>query len=248
MIQKIIRAIVVDDEQDAREILCMLLEDIPEVQVIGTADRVDRASTLVLDQNPDLIFLDIEMPEKSGFDMIHELEYFDQSPAIIFTTAFNKYAIDAIRHAAFDYLLKPINRSELQKSIQRYLHVQHEKSFAQKTHMLLEHLYPKQLRYKTLQGYVFIRPDEIAYCVADGNYTNLYLKDDKKIFVSEYLSVVEQPLPVDQFCRISRSVIINLQFLFHINKQKKKCQIKRGSKLNEFAMSAKGLTLLEKKM
>lgn len=248
MSQEIIKAIVVDDEKDARELLCMLLEDIPEVHVIGTASSVDDASTLVLDKNPSLIFLDIEMPEKSGFDMIHELGYFDQNPSIIFTTAFNKYAIDAIRYAAFDYLLKPINRSELNKTIQRYLHVQHEKTFAQKTHMLLEHLHPKQLRYKTLHGYAFVRPDEIAYCVADGNYTNVYLTDDKKIFVSDYLSGVDASLPADQFCRISRSVIINLQFLFQINKKKRICQIKLGSKINEFAMSANGLILLEKKI
>lgn len=133
MESKIVRSVIIDDEPDACELLSALLSDFPNLEVLGCANSVDQGIKLILDGKPDLVFLDIEMPGKNGFDLIHELDFFDRNPYIIFTTAYNEYAIEAIKHAAFDYLLKPIKRIELYKSVERLKRKQKITSFQEQS-------------------------------------------------------------------------------------------------------------------
>lgn len=240
-----LKSIIIDDEPDACELLSMLLSEIDDIEVLGTAFNVDDGVKLVLETNPDVIFLDIEMPEKNGFDLIHELDYFDQEPIIIFTTAYNEYAIDAIRHAAFDYLLKPIKRVELLKSVNRLKHQQKITSLKEKSQALFQQLNPRHLRFKTINGFVVLKQEDITHCLADGNYTTIYTKGDNKLLVTAYLSSVYDQLPQEHFFRISRSVIINFNLLHRVNRKLKQCELKVDGKLIHLPITQKRIAELD---
>jgi two-component system LytT family response regulator len=115
-----IRCLVVDDEQGAQEVLIKLLKQYPEISVEQICFNVDEAIDAIFEHQPDLLFLDVQMPNKSGFDLINEIKPFQLKPTVIFTTAYDKYAIQAIKASAFDFLLKPIVPSELKDAIFRY--------------------------------------------------------------------------------------------------------------------------------
>jgi DNA-binding LytR/AlgR family response regulator len=240
-----IRAIIVDDEEDAHDLLTFLLNKIEDIQIVGQANNVDTAIQLILEHKPEIIFLDIEMPGKSGFDLIHELDHFDHNPTIIFTTAYNEYAIEAIRHAAFDYLLKPIGRLELGKAIERYKHRRNSLNFQDQSSMLIKQLYPRQLRYRTINGFVVIRPEEVIYCMADGNYTMIFMQGDNRVMVTAYLSTVFNQLPKEDFFRISRSIVINLNLLHRVNRKTKQCELKIDGQHLHFPIAAKHIAVLE---
>jgi len=240
-----IRSIIIDDEPDACELLSALLSDIPSLDVIDCAYSVDDGIKMILDSNPDVVFLDIEMPGKNGFDLIHELDFFNQEPTIIFTTAYNEYAIDAIRHAAFDYLLKPIKRVDLLKSIERLKHQNKVSSFTDKSKTLFQQLNPRHLRFKTVNGFVVLKQEDILYCLADGNYTTIFTQDDNNILVTSYLSTVYEQLPQDGFFRISRSVVINIGFLHRVNRKLKNCELKVRGKLIHLPITQKSIERID---
>lgn len=240
-----LKSIIIDDEPDASELLFLLLSEIDDIEVSGTARNVDDGVKLVLETNPDVIFLDIEMPGKNGFDLIHELDFFDQEPVIIFTTAYNEYAIDAIRHAAFDYLLKPIKRVELLKSVNRLKHQQKLTSLKEKSQTLFQQMNPRHLRFKTINGFVVLKPEDITHCLADGNYTTIFTSGDNKLLVTAYLSSVYDQLPKDNFFRISRSVIININLLHRVNRKLKQCELQVDGKLIHLPITQKSISEID---
>jgi len=240
-----LKSIIIDDEPDACELLSVLVDQIPEIDVAGCANSVDEGIKLVLDKKPDLIFLDIEMPGKNGFDLIHELDFFDQDPTIIFTTAHNAYAIDAIKHAAFDYLLKPISRIELLKSIERLKQQHKHSNFKDKSNALFQQLNPRHLRFKTVNGFAVLKEEDIVYCLADGNYTTIFTQGDNNILVTSYLSTVYDQLPQSEFFRISRSVVININLLHRVNRKLKKCELNVNGKLIHLPITQNSIDKLD---
>lgn len=240
------KTIIVDDEPEARELLSFLLSDYPEIDIKGKAENVDEAIALLLKLKPDLVFLDIEMPNKSGFDFLNEIKDFEMNPTIIFVTAFNQYAIEAFKFAAFDYLLKPIESLELAKTLERLKSGTKEKVLSQQTNVLFSELSLKKVKFKTVNGFVLIDPQDIAYCIAEGNYCNIFLKSGEKIFVSSYLADVFSLLPFHDFFRISRSVVVNLKLLQRVNRKSKKCQIIVNDKKVHFLISKRAIMELEK--
>jgi len=236
-----LRSIIVDDEPDACEVLSVLLTEIPDIELAGCASSVDDGIQLILKTDPDVIFLDIEMPAKNGFDLIHELDSYDHEPTIIFTTAFNEYAIDAIRHAAFDYLLKPVRRAELVRSLGRLKHRNKASSLKDQSHALFEHMNPRHIRFKTVNGFAVLKKDDIIYCIADGNYTTIHTLGDNSTLVTSYLSTVFDQLPKEGFLRISRSVIININMLHRVNRKLKKCELNVDGKLIHLPITQKSI-------
>jgi len=238
------KALIVDDETEAREVMTLLLSDFDEIEIVGEACDGEEALEKTILFKPDIVFLDIEMPNKSGFDYIRELKNYNLDIGVIFVTAFNKYAIEAFKYAAFDYLLKPIERVELLKTIQRFKSNQREKLFSEKSKLLFEKINYQQIKLKTINGFVLINPFEVAYGVADGNYANVFMKNGDKVFVSCYLSDVLGKLPSDMFFRISRSVFINLNLLRRVNKKNRKCQIEIQSKKIHFSLTSRAISEL----
>jgi two-component system LytT family response regulator len=211
-----ITTIIIDDETPARNNLRLLLNKYcPEVNVINEYSSADEAFAGIIQHKPDLIFLDIEMPNKSGFELIKELRSVGSTVKIIFVTAYDHYAIKALRYSAIDYLLKPIEVSDLIFAVGRVRVTSDQNT---RLTYLLENLQTKdhssqKLMVPDREGMHFIELSGISYCLADGNYTYITLKNGKKIHSSKTLKEFEDLLPDSLFFRIHNSTIINLNLV-----------------------------------
>jgi two-component system LytT family response regulator len=206
-----IEAIIVDDEKSGREGLKILLQKhFPKILVIETCETLDQAIDAIKTKNPRLVFLDIEINDRYGFELFN---YFDQIDfKVIFVSAFDKYAIKAIRCNALDYLLKPVNADDLKIAISRL----EESGWAPTNNLLINNLKANNLdkiAVPTREGYSFIDTAEIVRCEADINYSVIHLKTGLKIVSSKSLGEYELLLDTANFMRIHKSHIINLQHI-----------------------------------
>jgi len=221
---KEITAVIVDDEKLARELLKSLIEKhIPDLVITGEAGSADEAVELIRNTGPEIIFLDINMPGKNGFEVVGEIQDLSVIPKIIFVTSFDKYAINAVKCAAFDYLLKPVKAEELLDCFTRYLRVRSEENIHKSVDALMKHLKRNKLLFTTRTGCFFIDPRTIIYVQADGNYSHIYLTDGSKKTVTVNIGEIITMVDEAKFTRISRSTIINNTFLSELNKSDKTC-------------------------
>ncbi len=221
-----ISCFLVDDEEDARKLLSRLLHRIPMVQVKGEAGSVDEALPLIISTRPDLLFLDVQMPEKNGFVLLESLKNLTVKPVVIFVTAHIEYAIHALKAAAFDYLLKPVSFDELAAALNRYRAEKWHDDYQNKIDLLLNTLSkPDKKSFNTRTGYIFIDPAEVIFCEADTNYTSLYMGKDRKEIVTVNLGKVEEMFLSHQFLRISRSHLINLRYLSKADRKARTCEL-----------------------
>jgi len=219
-----IRALIVDDEEGARNLLERLLNRIPGIIVCGKAASADEALEMVLINTPDLVFLDVQMPEKNGFQLVDYFKKYLLNTTVIFVTAHAEFAINALKVSAFDYLLKPVIMNQLTETILRFKAEKHLASKDRKVDLLLEMANkPCKLKFNTRSGYILVSPDEIMYCEADVNYTSIYFSSDNREIVTINLGRLEEILSPYSFFRISRSILINTIFLKKADRQKKKC-------------------------
>lgn len=208
-----IKAIIVDDEPYCCETIASLLEDYcPEVEVTGIYQNGADALTAILKQSPDLVFLDVEMPKMNGFEMLEQLPSINFD--IIFTTSYDQYALKAIRFSAIDYLLKPVDREELQKAVQKVM-LRSQRTIAQQVEILMQKLHHpaksiSKIALPTMEGLQMIPVDQIISCESDSNYTILLLKNKKRLTVSATLKEIEESLGDHSFARVHRSYLVNL--------------------------------------
>jgi two-component system, LytTR family, response regulator len=243
----ILRALIVDDEEGARNIMDHLLQRIPGIEVIGKVASVDEAAALMTVAVPDLVFLDVQMPEKDGFQLVDYLQKYFVSTHVIFVTAHAEYAINAMKVAAFDYLLKPVMMSELQETILRYKATKYRDSVLAHNETFPDKgAAPVKLKFNTRTGYILISPEEIMYCEADVNYTSVYFGKNQREVITVNLGKVEEMLASYPFYRISRSVLINQHFLSSADRQKKQCVLAKGDERITLEMSPSHLRELEK--
>ena len=209
-------AIIVDDELDSITTLKWELEGFDNIiEVIATFQDPLIAVSTIKQKRPDVLFLDIQMPKMSGFELLENVQgYFN---FIIFITAYDEYAIEAIKVSAIDYILKPIEASVLKKCIDRLSEVSFKESVPEQLELLLQQLNNKnkidKIALPTMDGLEFVKPSEIKYCKSDGNYTFVFLKSNKNILVSKTLKEIELSLTQRNFFRIHHSYLINLNFL-----------------------------------
>ncbi len=192
-----------------------LVEFCPDIDVIGTAQKPEEAILLIRQHNPDVIFLDIEMPRMSGFRMLDELN--DMHFEIIFTTAYNHYAVDAIRVKAFDYLMKPVGIKELQNAVERLLkHISEKTGTRTEVPKVYHPGYKNQeekISIPTNDGLEFIPIKTIVHIVSSSNYSKIFLNDGKSIFVTRLLGEFEDMLAPYNFFRVHNSHLINLSYI-----------------------------------
>ncbi len=211
-----IRSIIIDDEADARESLRLLLQKYcPMVEVISSCAGPEEGILDIQQKKPDLVFLDIQMPAMSGFDLLERVDH--TSFQVIFVTAYDQYAIKAIRFSALDYLLKPVDVEELISAVKRVSNLLTDpppKDYSELFHNI-RHQFGKsdKLAVPTTTGLVFVDLQEIIYCKASGSYTQLILKGKKPIIVSKKLKDFTNILDPGIYCRVHHSAIINLNHI-----------------------------------
>jgi two-component system, LytTR family, response regulator len=208
-----ITATIVDDEPDCCESLVMLLERYcPEVKVLDICYAAETAIQSIKEQEPQILFLDIEMPFMNGFEMLEKLGSINFE--LIFTTSYDQYAIKAIRFSALDYLLKPVDREELQKAVQKAAQ-RNQHPLSQQLDLLIQKLKNpiiaiNKIAIPTMEGFQLIAVESIISCESQGNYTHLFLKDKRKVIASRNLKDTEEMLEDYPFIRVHHSHIVNI--------------------------------------
>jgi two-component system LytT family response regulator len=208
-----IKAIIVDDEPYCCETLATLLERYcPQVTVAAICYSGKEALTAIKEQQPQILFLDIEMPQMNGFELLERLP--EIGFELIFTTSYDQYAIKAFHFSALDYLLKPIDREELQKAVQKVMQ-RLQKPLPQQLEILLQKInHPtsaiQKIALPTMEGLQMIATDSIIRCESDSNYTIFFLKNKQKLIVSRTLKEVEEMLEEHAFLRVHNSYLVNL--------------------------------------
>jgi two-component system LytT family response regulator len=201
------RVLVIDDERLARQELKKLLKKHQEIEVVGEATNADEAKELIKKLHPDLIFLDIHMPGKSGFDLLEEM---DEVPRVIFVTAFDEYAIEAFRVNALDYLLKPVEPNLLSDAIDRVFKIEQseKKQIIDDSRLSSE----SQIFLKDGDKCWFVTLKDVRMFESEGNYVRVYFNNFKPLILKS-LNNLEKRLDEDTFFRVNRKFIINLRWV-----------------------------------
>ncbi|MBI9052181.1 MAG: response regulator transcription factor [Bacteroidales bacterium] len=210
--------IIIDDEKNAREALSKIIERYfdTKLKILYAADSIKEAVFAINKYNPDIVFLDIEMPEENGFKLF---EYFDiYNFEVIFTTAYKQYAIDAIKFAALDYLLKPINYIDLRDVLTRLDKKESNSSNAVQIEAFLNNLNPdpgnfNKIALPTLDGFQLEKVNNIVFCQAEENYCKIFTNRNEVILVARTLKNIEELLPEEIFFRIHKSYLVNMNYI-----------------------------------
>lgn len=211
-------AILIDDEKNSRDALQKKLQShCPEIKIAAVCNNGIEGIAAIKQNRPDIVFLDIEMPHMNGFTMLEQLneKYFD----IIFTTAYNQYAINAIRCGAFDYLVKPVDINELKAVVKRVAEKKQHSTITERLNILLDQLQqpsatkPKKIAVATHEGLELVAVDVIIYMEAEGNYTRLYFTEQKPLLASKTLKEFEDLLDGTGFFRIHNASLVNLLYV-----------------------------------
>ncbi|MEP6951710.1 MAG: LytTR family DNA-binding domain-containing protein [Ginsengibacter sp.] len=211
-----INAILIDDELNSLQNLQQKLAGFcPDINIVAISQKPEEGILLIKQHQPDVVFLDIEMPRMSGFRMLEELDEYDFD--IIFTTAYNHYSIDAIRISAFDYLVKPIGIEDLQQAVER-LHKTRSKQTKEKVDILKRSLSDNRsqedkIAISTSEGIEFVPIKNILHIESKSNYSKIYLPENKSILVTKILKDFEEMLHPYNFYRVHNSHLINLNYI-----------------------------------
>jgi len=225
---RILEAVIVEDEFDSLELLQKLINENGLARVTGSTSDPSKAVNLICTSNPDIMFLDIRMPGKNGFEILDDLLRIKTTPPyVVFTTAFDEYAIKAFDYAAFDYLLKPVEPKRLNETLLRCIENK-QSGTRQGTARLLDSY--KKLFFRNVSGVLIVDPAEVIYIQADGNYSVFHFSECKTETVTSLLHRVEKQLPDDSFFRVSRSGIINTRYLKKINTRLLHCVLVKNDR------------------
>jgi two-component system, LytTR family, response regulator len=209
------RVMIVEDERHSRESLRNLLHEfVTDVEVVAMAAEVEEAIRLARELKPEVLFLDVELHTGTGFDVLEGLR--DIPLEVVFTTAFEQYAMKAIKFSSIDYLLKPIDIDELQAAVEKVRNRKNKEDYHRQLELLLHQakpLHPEKQRIclATAESIEFIDLKEILYCEAGGSYTEFYLSNGGKLLVSKHLKEYENLLSEHAFMRVHNSFLINLE-------------------------------------
>ena len=216
----LLKALLVDDEDNNLNTLQFLLQnDCEGVEVAGRATNAQQATHWLQTNTADVVFLDINMPGENGFQFLASLA--EQNFKVVFVTAHNEYALQAIKASAVDYILKPVNIDELRRAVEKVKRLVTSPVAAEQNNQLLQYLLatvakkqpPKKIALPQLGSINFIEVDEIVSLQADSNYTIIHMKDMQKLVVSKTLKDFEELLDDNQFVRVHKSYIVNLRYI-----------------------------------
>ncbi len=212
------KAVIIDDESKARNALKNLIEKhCSNIAVVAEADCVKAGVDIIKEYEPDIAFLDVQMPDGTGFDLLEQIGDIDFK--IIFASAYDKFAIQAFRFSAIDYLLKPVEPEMLIEACSRLTGDSKISEINKKLEVLLNNRNSfEKIALPTLDGINFVKIKDIIRCESDNNYTNIFLNDGRKYIVSKTLKEFDEMLTPFNFFRIHKSHLINLNYLQKYNK------------------------------
>lgn len=219
-----IKAMIVDDEQSSIDLLKWLIKEYcPDITSVEYARSVQDAMPLIRSFGPDIVFLDIQMPHESGFDLLTGIDHWNFE--VIFTTAYNEFAIQAIRFSALDYLLKPIDEGELKKAVERY---KVKKIYAPAGQILFRNFIQNisqtnkskfKLALADASEIRYVQIDEIVRLQAESNYTHIHLKNKKTFISAKTLKEYDEILRGHRFLRVHKSHLVNLTHIQAYDRQ-----------------------------
>lgn len=211
-----IKTLIIDDEKHCIDNLQWQLKQYcPEAEVIATCTNAEEGLNEIYRQQPQLVFLDVEMPGMTGFEMLEKIK--DVNFDIVFTTAFDQYAIRAIKFGALDYLVKPVDKDELRAAVDKVIKHTHSESLKQLTALLTHIRKSNDLSFQkialpTMHGYELIPLNNIMYCESKNNYTDVRLNNGQHLVISRTLKEIEELLDMHPFFRVHNSYLVNLQY------------------------------------
>lgn len=217
-----LKVLLIDDEQRATDALrLMIVKTIPEIDEIMVCNDARQAAEKIHQFQPGLVFLDIQMPHLNGFELLEKIP--NKNFKIIFTTAYNEYAIQAIRYSAFDYLLKPVDIEELQQAVHRFL--EGHEDYRQQYDLLKNIMHNMKatateefrLALPTKEGVHYLQPPDIIRCEAVGNYTKFFVSGGKTYLISRTLGEYDTLLTPQQFIRTHKSHLVNKKYISFID-------------------------------
>lgn len=210
----LIQTVLVDDESNSLEALGILLEKYcPDVEVIGTAQSVEDAIKTIDDLQPELVFLDIALPDGQGFEVLEQVA--TRNFEVIFTTAYDQYALTAFEFSAIDYILKPINAEKLQQAVARFQELKGEKDITSRVGVLKDSLknINERIILSSMDGFEVYKISDIIRCEANGSYTTFFIKGGIKVVTSKTLNNFEKLLADKPFARVHSKHLVNLEFI-----------------------------------
>ncbi len=232
-----IKCIIIDDESNCREDLRMTIERHfkGRLLVVGLCESVEEGVTRINATLPDIVFLDINMPREDGFKLFEKID--DLNFEVVFTTAYPEYAIRAIKNAAFDYLIKPVDPKEIEQLLIRFEQNSLHNSTNKKFNLLLSQLSKSSdqnvlVSLPDKNGFKVVDAREIVYCNADINYSKIFLSDGKCIHVTKTLGVVEKILDFPFFFRCHKSYLVNINHIEYYSKADRFIRMKNGEQID----------------
>ena len=233
--------LIADDEQLAIDLIEGLLSLFPEFEVVDTVTCATDIIPTIHKVNPDLLLLDINMGTYNGINIAKEIQSFNHNLQIIFNTAHAEYALDAYESYAVDYFLKPVSVSRLTKALNRF------KEYYEAIHFDKHSLLPSgTLRFNTKQGFILIKPEDIVFLEADQVYTLIHTSDNRIHHVSINIGKVEELLANNQFIRVSRSGVVNSNFIAEVSRKNSVCRLRWNGSSHDMNISHSGIERIEK--
>jgi two-component system, LytTR family, response regulator len=215
------KVLIIDDENRTRQLIAKMIESFGlEVETIPEGENVQSGIAAIEKHNPDIVFLDIQMPDGTGFDVLASIP--NKTFEVIFITAHEEFAIKAIKFSALDYLLKPVDTTELKAALEKALVTIEERSEPSQFDALQKNIQPSEKRrlvLKTQESVHVVELDQIIRCEADRNYTSFFLLDNKKILVSKTLKEYETLLAGHNFLRVQQSHLVNIDYVDRYDKK-----------------------------
>jgi len=240
---KMIKAILIDDDYSARNILQKFLEDEEKVHVISSLENTLQAIELIEKHHPDVVFLDINMPYENGLNFASRMKTSGIGTMLVFTTAFHNYAFEAFNLKPFEFLVKPFGVNDISNLVCKIESKLNCKKIDSDSNLIFEKL--GKLKFKTVQGYMFLLPNEIVYIRSIRNYCEIYLISGNYEKICSPISEIYNDICQKNFYMINRSVIINLSYIVRFDRKLKKCLLCENKVEFEFPVSQKNLNFFE---
>ena len=229
------RIVIIDDEESVRRSLSkIILQEFDDAEIVAEAGDVQTGLDVLKKYNPDLLMLDIQLPDGTGFDLLEKVNQYNFK--LIFITAFEEYAIKAFKFSALDYLLKPFDPDEVRKALARVKETLDFEDTQLKLNAFLSNIQNisnevKKIVLRTSESIHLVNVQDIMHCQSDGNYTNIYLQGGKKLIVSRTLKEFEQMLEPYGFFRLHQSHLMNLNYLDHFNREREHVVLRNDTSL-----------------